>query len=334
MPSESDFVERMRVSRSTVIRALKAIEDQGLIERRQGSGSFVTRKAVQEPAARTAIGLLRAVQSGRHPDSVADQIQSRLNALLQQRGSALIVHTVEENDDPLVVANKLMEQRIGGMFMVPLILRGEGVATAVVAEKVGITMPIVLLDGDAAVPPHRSSFDVVGVENRYCGYLQTRHLLELGLRRILFVGADPRVSTITERHLGYLEAMAGHGIDPPADWTCTVTTHDLDAASVESLIARHRPDGIVCRSDEVAALLMNHVHRLGIRVPDQLKIVGFDDRPIASLLPITLTTIRQPIAAIAEAAVQFMDARIAQPRRPASRVQIAGELIVRQSSAG
>lgn len=335
LPSESVLADTFSASRSTVIRALRSIKEQGLIERRQGSGSYVTSKATQQPATRTAIGLLKTAQSGRFTDSVADQLQSRLGALLQQRGSALIVHTIEREDDPLEVARKLLEQRIGGTFMVPMPPRFNVDANQEIADLfTNAGRPVILLDGDFLALPHRSDLDVVSVENRHCGYLQTEHLLNLGLRRILFLGANPPGPNGVERQLGYLDAMRARGLDAPADWTCETASDDINESFVSGLIERHRPEGIVCKSDEFAALLMRNLIRLGIRVPEDVKLVGFDDRPIASLLPVTLTTIRQPIQEIAESALRLMDARLAHPDRAASRTQVSGKLIIRQSSAG
>lgn len=335
MPSESDLAATFDASRSTIIRALREVEEQGLIERRQGSGSFVTPKAREREAVPCAsIGLLQMAQSGRFADSVSDQIQSQLNALLQRRGSALIAHSIERDESPLAVARALIDQRVGGIFMVPIPSSHAGgdVNAQVAALFAKANLPLVLLDGDYATFPDRSSLDVVGIENRHCGYLQAEHLLAMGLRRVLFVGSNPPVPTAVERQLGYMDAMTARGIDVPSDWICHVASNDIDERFVAGLLERCRPEGIVFKSDEFAALTMRHLPALGIRIPQDLKLVGFDDRPIASLLPVTLTTVRQPIADIAEAALMLMESRIAQPAWAARRIQVAGKLVVRQSS--
>lgn len=336
LPSESALVEAFNASRSTVIRALRDVEDEGLIERRQGAGSFVTAKARhQAQPVRTTIGLLRKVQSGRFPDSVVDQVQNRLSALLQRRGSALVVHTIEKDEPPLAIARQLLDRRLDGLFMVPIPPdRATDDANRAVTDFIATeNRPLVLLDGDIVCHPHRSAFDVVGIENHRGGYVQTRHLLDAGLTRILFLNSAPPSPTTTERHFGYVDAMAGAGIDVPPGWTCAVASDEIDEAFVVDLVKRLRPEAIVCKSDEFAALLMRHLPAAGVRVPDDLMLVGFDDRPIASLLPVTLTTVRQPVAEIAEAALALLDDRIARPTRAAARIQFAGELVVRQSTS-
>jgi GntR family transcriptional regulator, arabinose operon transcriptional repressor len=333
LPSENDLAGSFGASRSTVIRALRDVEEQGLIERRQGSGSFVTRKALQPSGNRAAVGLLKTVQSSRFTDSIVDQLQARLSVLLQRRDSALIVHTIEKTDHPTAIARSILNQRVAGIFFVPMPPMFSEQSNEQLIDVIRRSgQPIVLLDSDIAPPPQRSEFDLVGVDNRRCGYMQTAHLLKMGLKRILFLGIKPQPSTVAERLLGYREAMHDHGIDAPPQWVCLSSADDVEASFVSEIIA-HRPEGIVCKSDEFAALLIHKLAALGVAVPRDLKVVGFDDRPIASLLPATLTTIRQPVAEIAESALQLMDNRIAHPERAASYVQITGTLIVRQSTS-
>jgi GntR family transcriptional regulator, arabinose operon transcriptional repressor len=333
LPSENDLADSYGASRSTIIRALRAVEEQGLIERRQGSGSFVTRKALQPIGRSAPIGLIKTVQSGRYADSIVDQIQNRLSLLLQHRGSALIVHAIDKTDDPATAAQNILQQNVAGIFLVPMPLDHSTQTNQQLTQAIaGNGRPIVLLDTDVAPPPQRSQFDLVGVDNRRCGYLLTEHLLKLGLKRILFLGIKPAPSTVAERQLGYREAMQDHGIQPTAEWICETAADDVSESLVTEML-RQEPEGVVCKSDEFAALLMHKLAAMGVKVPQDIKIVGFDDRPIASLLPVTLTTIRQPVSELAETALQLMDTRMAQPTRAASYVQLAGALIARQSSA-
>lgn len=326
LQSESELAERFAASRSTVIRALQEIEEAGLIERRQGSGSFITQKAAAPTAQRVAFGMLRAVQSGRFTDTIVDQVQNSLAAMLQQRKSALIVHTVGPDVAPLAAARELLDQRVSGLFMVPMLLPASPRANEQAAQSIVASgRPVVLIDDDTVHFPFRSHHDLVGVENRQCGFLQTDHLLQRGVRRVLFLGSDIFTPTISERHTGYRDAFHAHGLEqPPAEWTCKIAAKDIDEAFVANVLKRHKPQGVVCKSDEFAALFLRHLPRLGVRVPEDLKLVGFDDRPIASLLSVPLTTIRQPVADIAESALQLMDARLASRTGPRGACRCRG----------
>lgn len=331
LPTENELAHRFGASRSTVIRALRGIEEQGFITRRQGSGSFVADVQRVDRRRKTHLGLIKSVQSGRYVESIVDQIQARLTTLLQQQGSGLVVHTVGSDDDPAAVARKLAELRVSGTFMVPVNRAATNAKVAAVFVDAGL--PVVLLDADfGPSPADRSGLDVVSVENRQGGFLQTRHLLDQGVHRIIYLGVNPPASTVVDRCQGYRDAMAAYGIEVPSEWICEVSSDQITEAFVDAIINTHRPGGIVCKSDEYAALFMRHALHLGVRIPQDVRLVGFDDRPIASLLPVTLTTIRQPTAEIAEMALQLMDMRLESPARVASRVELAGELVVRQSS--
>jgi DNA-binding LacI/PurR family transcriptional regulator len=90
-------------------------------------------------------------------------------------------------------------------------------------------------------------------------------------------------------------------------------------------------EGFVCVNDRMAGQLMHVFLRRHIRVPDDVRLVGIDDVPYASLLPVPLTTVRQPTREIGEAALRAMLDRMHRPHRPPHEVLLDGELIVRRS---
>ena len=94
-----------------------------------------------------------------------------------------------------------------------------------------------------------------------------------------------------------------------------------------------RPDGIVCSNDFTAAQLMKTLEQLSISIPEEVKMVGFDDVKYASLLSVPLTTIHQPCADIGAAAIRTMVDRLHDPKLPARDVLLNFGLVVRESSA-
>jgi DNA-binding LacI/PurR family transcriptional regulator len=108
---------------------------------------------------------------------------------------------------------------------------------------------------------------------------------------------------------------------------------EITAASVGPLLQDFRPgDGFVCANDRTAGEFMKVVLALGYRVPAHLRIVGIDDVEYASLLPVPLTTVRQPCREIGEAAMETMLSRIANPNRAARDVLVECRLVVRESA--
>jgi DNA-binding LacI/PurR family transcriptional regulator len=95
-----------------------------------------------------------------------------------------------------------------------------------------------------------------------------------------------------------------------------------------------RPDGIVCANDRTAGRLMHTLFDLGYAVPDDVRIVGIDDLDYAKLLPVPLTTFRQPTREIGAAALAVMLDRVAQRERATRDILLHGELVVRRSCGG
>jgi GntR family transcriptional regulator, arabinose operon transcriptional repressor len=127
---------------------------------------------------------------------------------------------------------------------------------------------------------------------------------------------------------GYHEALAAHGV---AAGINSVVRVEPGHEHSELLRDEPRLEAFVCVNDRVAGHLMHSFIAQHIRVPEDIRIVGIDDVAYASLLPIPLTTVRQPCRAIGEAALATMLSRIEGPKIPARDVLLDGELVVRKS---
>jgi DNA-binding LacI/PurR family transcriptional regulator len=107
-----------------------------------------------------------------------------------------------------------------------------------------------------------------------------------------------------------------------------------DIAQVRRIMDELRPDGIVCSNDFTAAQLMQSLDALGIKVPANVKMGGFDDVKYARFLPVPLTTIHQPCQEIGASALRAMVERVHNPSLPARDILLDFELVVRQSTGG
>ena len=171
----------------------------------------------------------------------------------------------------------------------------------------------------------------VGGDNAVGGALATRHLLELGYRRIVFVG-DPQLPEVAYRHRGYVEALAAFGMEPDPQLHVVVP---FDAGKARAGIARLceqgvRFDAVFACSDVMASAATQVLHQFGRPVPDSVAVVGYDDIEWASHSNPPLTTVRQPVGA---AGVELVDAllRTIEGATVAPRV-LAVELVVRSST--
>lgn len=136
----------------------------------------------------------------------------------------------------------------------------------------------------------------------------TEHLIRLGHRRIGFLKGKQAHAATRLRYGGFCEALAEHGLAPAPE---LVEHGEFSYATGLTcarrlLIRSDRPTAILASNDEMAAGALAAAHELGIPVPQQLSIVGFDDTPIASMVWPPLTTVRQPVIAMAEAAADIL----------------------------
>jgi DNA-binding LacI/PurR family transcriptional regulator len=160
------------------------------------------------------------------------------------------------------------------------------------------------------------SLDVVsvGVDERAAGRLATEHLLELGHREIGFVAGDAYALATREKLLGRDDALRAAGVAPNGCVAHAGFTVEGGRVALRALIERESlPTGVICSNDLMAIGALQEAASLGVRVPDELSIVGFDGIEAASWTQPPLTTVEQPIEDIAETAIQALQAQISDP---------------------
>ncbi|MEV0162040.1 LacI family transcriptional regulator [Nonomuraea fuscirosea] len=193
-------------------------------------------------------------------------------------------------------------------------------------------IPLVLLD-PADVPS--GNIPSVGVGNWNGGLTATRHLLELGHRRIAIITGPDAALSSRARLDGYRTAldMAGLPVDPELIGRGDFLIEGGLAAAHRMLRLPDRPTAIFATNDGQAIGAYHAAHQLGLRIPGDLSVVGFDDMPSVRWAIPPLTSIRQPLTAMAAAATTMLLA-LAQGEPPAqNRVELATELVVRASTA-
>ena len=126
----------------------------------------------------------------------------------------------------------------------------------------------------------------------------TRHLIELGHRDIGFITGDPKHTPTALRASAFFDTMAEAGLTVPdarvAEGLFTYRSGLLAASAL--LQSSPRPTAIICSNDDMAAAAVAVAHGLGLRVPEDLSVTGFDDTPVATTIWPELTTIHQPVA--------------------------------------
>lgn len=329
LPSEVELAEKFGVSRPTVGRALRDLDQEGLVERRVGAGTYI-RVAKRE---RSYVFGLLIPELGQ--TEIFEPICQGIAQAREGTRHELVWGNCPPNLPKERQAEKLCEQyvegKVGGVFFAPLELtEGKDEVNRRIAEALdGAEIPVVLLDRDICAYPRRSRYDLVGIDNHRAGYLITEHLLNLGCRRVVLTARPGSAPTVDARIAGYREALASRGVAPDPEFVQHGDPED--STFVQRILHRLHPEAIVCANDITAAQLMRTLNALGVRIPADVRIVGMDDVKYASLLYVPLTTLRQPCLDIGLAALMAMLERIKHPRMPARDVLLDFDLIVRQS---
>jgi LacI family transcriptional regulator len=331
LPSEVELVRMFSSSRPTVGRALRDLQNLGLVERKVGSGSFVRKSDRSTHCLRFGL-LIPGLGNTEIFEPICGQIariaQRELHTLLwgdfgDKRGEP-------ELDLMRQACQSYIRQTAAGVFFAPLELKQEKdqINQSVVDMLESAGLPIVLLDRDLVSFPQRSRFDLVAIDNRRAGFLITDHLISLGCTRIDFLARPDSAPTVALRIAGYREALVGAGIEPNSNWIHS--GNPTDEGFVHGIV-RSGAEAIICANDLTAANLMRTLSVLGYLVPQEVRVAGFDDVRYAELLHPPLTTIHQPCVEMGSIAMQAMLDRIANPNFPPRDILAQPRLIVRQS---
>jgi LacI family transcriptional regulator len=203
-------------------------------------------------------------------------------------------------------------------------------------------VPIVSV-GTQVAEPRVSSIDA---DNRTGGRMATEHLLELGHRRIAMIltaenpsrsnSEMPRehMASALERQQGYLDALGARGMDPDPDLIATISDDPVSSRlAVRRLLNQKEPTAVFGCNDGAAFRTIEVCRELGLRVPEDLSVIGFDDIANAASYDPPLTTIRQPISEIGSNAVEMLCAQIEGRAQKAEHRLMPVELIQRRSTA-
>lgn len=204
-----------------------------------------------------------------------------------------------------------------------LVILCRTVDDAVVHEVAATGLPVVLL----ARPPVADA-DSVNAENTGTARRLAEHLLGHGHERVVFLGDPQRSPDVAERWAGVSAVLAEHcgepvacGFDEAAGWE----------AARRVLTGRRRPDALLCANDEVALGALLAAEEIGLRVPDDLAVTGWDDVMAARYSRPALTTVRQPMRQLGARAATVLDERIDGTRKVPQHDLLATELVVRAS---
>lgn len=181
----------------------------------------------------------------------------------------------------------------------------------------------------------QTSLPVVRADNFISARDAVRHLLDLGHRRIAFIAGTQNSGQSGQRQQGYLAAMAERGIEPAPQWLETGNFSYISGleAGKRLLSLEERPTAIFAVSDTVAFGVMDAARSLGLRLPKDLSVVGYDDIDAAAQADPPLTSVKPPLQRLAEAGVRELVARVENSQQQHSCIELPSTLMIRASTA-
>jgi LacI family transcriptional regulator len=247
-------------------------------------------------------------------------------ALYEQDMRIQLCPTLHEHDREVSLIDRLTHGSTDGAI---LMLPEE--STEELQHLQDLNFPFVVVDPREAPP---DGIACVSAMHAAGAKMATEHLLELGHRRIGAIGGAPGWYANDERMIGFRAALAAARLLPDpdlilySDWQI-----ESGEKAAEELLSRPEPPtAIFAFNDNVAIGVINVARRLGLRVPDDLSVVGFDDTSQATIVSPALTTVRQPLAELGRMGVSLLMRLVEGQRLDALRIELATTLVVRDST--
>ncbi len=240
--------------------------------------------------------------------------------------SLILCNSDGDLEKELFYADHLAEKQVDGILFI-----AAGVSSEHIVLLKRRQIPVVVVDRDLL----DVAVDAVLTDNRGGGYLATRHLIELGHRRIACITGPSDITPSAERVAGYRQAL--REVEIPVDEGLILRGNfDFESGyrAAEDLLARSpRPTAIFACNDLMAVSVLSAANRRGLRVPEDLSVVGYDDIRLASFTVPLLTTVQQPKHEIGVLAATWLLDRIEEPDLPPRQRLLEVQLQVRQTTA-
>jgi GntR family transcriptional regulator of arabinose operon len=318
IPSESEFVRHLKISRSTVRLALQQAEIQGLIERFPGRGTFVTYHPTQEYARRLVAFVIHWFDS----DSLLLMLKGA-EAEARGRGYQIILNTVQNQQEEIEVLQRLKDESISGVLIWPNAGASKEDPQNVLNYS-AVGLPIVVMDR----PIHGVDCDFVTSDHYSGAQALMEHLIELGHRQIAFLSNQQTyLYAVRERYRAYCDVMERNGLKPQQPWLIGQPNSELGGSDVLRASTSDRaacleeikalisaadpiPTAIFALHDYMAIMVMRALKQMNIPVPEGMSITGFDDLDMAAYMEVPLTTAAQDHFAIGRQAARRLFDRL------------------------
>ena len=326
IPSESELCRKFEAARGSVRQAISGLVNEGWLKSRKGVGTFCVKKDRQLTM---DIGLV-CFFSGSY---IFPRISRGCDQVAHRRGFHLVLNQSE--DDPIrerEILEKLHRRGVDGILIEP-VFDGSGGSNVELLEQIEASgTPVILLDNYF---PGRS-FTRVAMDDAAGGRLVAAHLMHKGHREIGIL-CDSGYMPKRLRRDGAAAFLAEAGSAPRARWMVDYrgpVSSGRAAAALRALFEAGEPlpSAFICTSDEEAMELYRAAASRGVRIPQDLSVISFDNSSLADLPGISLTSVDHPGQYMGELAVQLLLERLLNPGIASTTTSLVSPRLVERSS--
>lgn len=304
MPSESKLTEKYNVSRHTVRKALDMLEREGVIEKKQGIGTFYRGMSSRS-------GNIGFISISLYDYIFAD-ILSGADDILHQKGYQIILGNSQDNlDRERTILEQFLEKDIDGLIIEPAKSALSHSNLTLLQDLLEREIPIVTLDSKYS----DKHFNSVVVNDQLGGSIAANHLIKLGHKRIAIIYKNIHNPALERLH-GYKQALNKESIPIQKELirayhNSEFEKHDLFEKEIRSICRnlinlKRPPTAIFCFNDQIAVLVKEILSEQGVGVPEDISLIGFDDSSLVNLNTISIASVSHPKQAAGKKAAEIL----------------------------
>ncbi|MBN2713452.1 MAG: GntR family transcriptional regulator [Planctomycetes bacterium] len=323
LPSGPKLAAEYGVSRFTVSRAIAELEAEGKLFRKQGSGTYVQERESKKKSGRIGLVMGKSVAIEANNFFYNQVFQGIESAISANAYSMVLVKADDNEGDIETLRQAIIKDELEG-----LLLMGR-VNLSAIEALMNKAEPFVIVDRNIAFNGVAS----VGTANVEGAKKITEHLIKLGHRKIGFITSVLHTS-FSERLEGYRMALEEAGIEAKKEFIFTNFESYRNGDDLLDIAGRtYGPTAFVCANDGMAADAMSFLMKEGLRVPEDISFVGFDDEAASTRVCPQLTTMRIDKEGMGRKAAEMLFEYIREPERERRKLYMETELILRDSTA-
>ncbi len=335
LPNEHELAQRFDCSAGTVNKAVGILAHEGLVVRRNRAGTRVIRNTLKSESSMLELDAVAFIYPSEQHEGIRRISQGFQEAAHAVQRRVIMLSTGADYRKEGEIVGRLNEFDVKGAVVYPVLPTvKDRLYFAQMLSK--CAFPVVLTE----VTLSGFGRPAVVFDGFHAGYTMTRHFIEQGLQRIGYLSDGAWCSTVQNCYNGYHWALEEAGISSQPDWTQLEPNMNPDfqnpVTEGRTLTRQYLEnasdlEGVVCGNDFLALSCLESAHELGIRVPEDLRLVGIDDFASSAQSDPPLTTYHIPFEEIGRQSFQTLDRLLQGKELSTTEISLRGSLVARKS---